>query len=215
MDYSSQKQFFEAAYATGTDIWTHIPNKLKALEHIRALPKDSFVLDLGSGRGYWPFSLAELGYKVIGIDYAKKIVDKNNSEVKFRGLQGRIRFMEADALDIPFEDASFDAVTDFGLLQHLYPEDWKQYAGELARVLKPGGVLLIVALSRETRSYLNWMPHVSPDGRFERDGVFYQFFTKEEVSGLFANGFETVSQTIEHTGDDDVYFVTSVFRKKA
>ena len=214
MNYASQKKFFESAYATGTDTWTHIPNKLSALEHVRALPKDSLILDVGSGRGLWPFSLAELGYKVIGIDYAKSVVEKNNSEVKFRGLAGRIRFMEADALDIPFEDASFDAVTDFGLLQHLDPSDWHTYVTELSRVLKPGGLLMLVALSRETKVFLNWTPHVSPEGKFERDGVTYYFFTKEEVRDIFSAQFDTVSQSLEHVEQDATYFVTSIFKKK-
>jgi GT2 family glycosyltransferase/SAM-dependent methyltransferase len=53
----------------------------------------------------------------------------------------RIRFVQGDATDLPFEDESFDAVTMFDLLEHV-PDDAKAVA-EALRVLRPGGFVLV------------------------------------------------------------------------
>lgn len=50
----------------------------------------------------------------------------------------RLHLLAADAQQLPFPDGSFDAVFNYGIIHHL--EDWEQGIGEIARVLKPGGV---------------------------------------------------------------------------
>jgi len=128
MDYKEHKEYFETAYRTGSDIWTHIPAKERGKMLTKELPKGALILDVGSGRGLFAKQLVEDGYSVIGVDFESNIVKKTNEDVKNWGLEGRLRFVEGDALDIPFTDESFDGVYSFGLMENLYKEDWAQYA---------------------------------------------------------------------------------------
>lgn len=197
MDYSNQKDFFETAYRTGSDIWTDKHYHSKVFEYLKMIPGHPTVLDLGTGRGRWPFAMAEIGMQVIGIDYIPHLIEVNNSEAKAKNFQGKLRFIEGDALDIRFADESFDVVTDFGLLQHMHPEDWKQYGSEVSRVLKLGGHYLSVALSKDTPKFYDFNPADSTDGNFEKYGVFYHFFSPEDIRQVFGSDFTVIkSETI-------------------
>jgi ubiquinone/menaquinone biosynthesis C-methylase UbiE len=55
-------------------------------------------------------------------------------------LAQRLDFRVADAQELPFPDGCMDAVFNFGIIHHL--EDWRRGIGEIARVLRPGGVFL-------------------------------------------------------------------------
>ncbi len=194
MPYSKQIKYFETAYRTGTDIWTHKPYKSKALEFISLLPKEGFVLDLGSGRGYWAFLLAELSFKVIGIEYIKDLVDINNKEVKSRGLEKNMRFIYENALETNFDNESFDIITDFGLIQHIKKEDWGKYKNEVNRVLKSGGYILNISFGRETEKFMSFSPAKSIDGTFEKDGVFYNFLSEEDIFEIYGENMNVIKQ---------------------
>ena len=213
--YDEQKKYFALSYRTGTDTWTHIPFKLKGSSLTKKVPVGSMILDLGSGRGLWAFQLGEMGYKVIGIDYVKDIVDKQNEEVKNRHLEGKVAFVEGDALDIPFQDVSYDAVTDWGLMQHLASADWDAYKKEILRVLKPGGYFLMVVFSKETTLFRNFNPKISPAGDFDVEGVIHHFFTEKEIEDLFGAEFEIVENEVEFVpADAHIAYLNVLLRKK-
>lgn len=216
MNYEEQKKRFEIAYATGSDAWSRIPYELRGSNLISRLSPSSLILDIGSGRGRFAFELSHMGFRVIGIDYVSSIVNKNNDEVKSEHLEHMLRFTEGDALDIPFTDEGFDAVTDFGLLQHLSPSDWNTYSNEVSRVLKHDGFFLNVSLSRETTSFFTFSPKASNEGGFEYEGFTYHFFTQEEIRNIFGDKFEIVEQKLEHTKlhGDDVVVLVSLLKKK-
>ncbi len=192
MSYAEQKDFFETAYRTGSDIWTDKHYHSKVFEYLKDIPDKATVLDLGTGRGRWPFTMAEMGMHVIGIDYIPHLIEVNNSEAKAKHFQGKLRFIEGDALDIRFEDASFDSVTDFGLLQHMHREDWEKYESEVARVLRPGGYYICVALSKDTEKFYDFSPAESADGDFEKYGVYYHFFSPEDIAQVFGSDFKVI-----------------------
>ena len=199
MNPNAQKEYFEIAYRTGSDVWTHIPYHGPALRMLPPLPANSFILDVGVGRGLWLRKLVEDGYRVIGLDYINDVVKHGNAEIKFHHIQERARFIHGDVRDIPLADGSFDAVTDIGVLQHLDPSDWSTYAHELARVVKPGGYVLNVSLSKETPQFLGFRPKIADHSQFEKFGVSYYFFTGNEVADIFARaGFVLVDQRVEH-----------------
>ncbi len=176
------------------------------------LQPNALVLDIGSGRGLFGKHMADSGLRVIGIDFESGAVAKTNSHIKDWGLAGKLRFMEADALEIPFADASFDGATDFGLMENLFTADWSAYAEEVARVLKPGGYYLNVSLSRETPKFMDFSPKASADGDFEKYGVHYHFFTEEEMRQIFGDACEIISSEIIPT--KDAYYRETLFRKK-
>lgn len=194
MLYEQNKKYFETAYRTGSDIWTHKNYRAKVFEYISYIPKGGFVLDMGTGRGIWPFIFVDFGFKAIGVDYVGDIIKVNNQEVKFRGLAEKMRFVEGDIFDIHFADQTFDVVTDFGLVQHLNNEDFEKYSKEVVRVLKPGGHILNVSLSKNTKNFLDFSPVNSESGEFQVKGVHYYFFTDEEILDLYGGNVRVINQ---------------------
>lgn len=199
MNHDTQKNYFEIAYRTGSDVWTHIPYHTTAMHLLPTLPKDSLILDVGVGRGVWLSKMVDIGYRVIGLDYVQEIVKRGNRDIKMYNRAERARFVQGDVRDIPLADHSFDAVTDIGVLQHLDVIDWHQYVSELRRVLKTGGYVLNVSLSKETMRFMGFQPKNSFESQVEKFGVSYYFFSDNEINALFAHhGFSLIDQKIEH-----------------
>ncbi len=194
MSYENSKKYFETAYRTGSDIWTHKNYRAKVLEFLSYIPKSGELLDIGTGRGIWPFIFADEGFRVTGIDYVQNIVDASNQEVYFQKKEDKIKFIQADVFDLPFEKNSFETVTDFGLAQHLRKEDFDMYRDSVVRVLKPGGHILNVSFSKHTEHFLDFNPKDSPVNFYESEGVPYYFFTDEEVVDLYGEGIQLINQ---------------------
>ncbi|MFA6301055.1 MAG: class I SAM-dependent methyltransferase [Candidatus Paceibacterota bacterium] len=214
MDYQEHKKHFNAAYKTGTDAWTHPYTDRESLKLTEKLSPNAYILDIGSGRGFLAKHLAEMGFKVIGIDFDGDIVNKANGDIMDWKLEGRVKFVEADALSIPFPDASFDAACDFGLFETLYKNDWEKYASEVNRVLKPGGFYFNVSLSAETGHFFEFSPKGSTEKDFEKYGIHYHFFEKAEMKSVFSGKLETISQgTSLATKNDGVVLLETLFQK--
>lgn len=214
MSYLDHKKHFNIAYKTGTDTWSHPPTEKEGLKLIERLPKDALILEIGSGRGFFARHLVSLGFRVIGVDFEEEIVRKANENIKDWGMEGRLKFMEADVLDIPLVSESFDAVCDFGLLETLFKEDWEKYEKEVSRVLKPGGFYLNVSLSKETQTFFEFSP--KKDGSdFEKYDIHYHFFTKEEMRSIFKNNFSLISEeeTIPEKREKGIILLETLFQK--
>jgi ubiquinone/menaquinone biosynthesis C-methylase UbiE len=109
-----------------------------------ALPAGTRVLDVATGTGNVAVPLARSGCVVTGVDIAPNLLQQARQRAAAEGLQ--ISFDEGDAEALPYPDASFDAVvTMFGAMFAPRPE---LVAAEVARVLKPGGLLAMA----------NWNP---------------------------------------------------------
>jgi len=97
-------------------------------------PERPRVLDAGCGTGFNLIELSRRG-RAVGIDLAPEAI----AFCKERGVQA----VRASLLALPFEDASFDAVTSFDVLYHAWVTDDRAAVAEMARVVRPGGVLLV------------------------------------------------------------------------
>lgn len=93
------------------------------------------ILDAGCGTGACMEYLQEYG-RVAGIDLAAEAV----GFCQDRGLE---RLGRASIVELPFADASFDLVTSFDVMSSCDPEQADRAMGEFARVLRPGGHLLL------------------------------------------------------------------------
>ena len=96
------------------------------------------VLDLGSGiGGPARYLAANFGCQVTGVDLSPAFVDTAIYLTERCGLSSKVTFQEGDALHLPFDDASFDAV----FLQHVAMNigDRNALYAEVLRVLAPGG----------------------------------------------------------------------------
>lgn len=107
-------------------------------------PKD--ILDVATGTGDFAVQLAKLKpTKVIGIDIADVMLELGRKKIEKKGLSGTVQFIEADSENLPFADNSFDVVSSaFGVRNF---ETLEKGLGEMHRVLRPGGHVLILEAS--------------------------------------------------------------------
>jgi ubiquinone/menaquinone biosynthesis C-methylase UbiE len=170
------------------------------------------VLDVGCGTGY---SLRQYcqrhAIRGVGIDYAANMI--KTAEKLSRGeagLRGTVAFREASVLELPFAEDSFDVVTSARCLMALL--DWeKQKAAlrELQRVLRPGGILVLMegthqGLQRlnDARSQFGLAP-IAADGR---DRLLTLKFDEPQLLSFGSELFELV--TIQRFGM--YYFLTRI-----
>ncbi|GAB4518288.1 MAG: metalloregulator ArsR/SmtB family transcription factor [Phycisphaerales bacterium] len=119
------------------------------------LPHDWVIADIGSGTGNAAEHLARHVKQVICIDQSKPMLDA--AAKRLAGLDN-VRFVEGGAEKLPLKDASVDAVTCLLVLHHI--DDVDQVMREFARVIRPGGVALIVDMHEHDRDeYRQQMGH--------------------------------------------------------
>ena len=137
IDLAAVKTRQQAAWSTGnyavvgTTLQIVGENLCEALD-LRAGDR---VLDVAAGNGNATLAAARRGCEVTSTDYVASLLESGRARAQAEGHT--IQFWEADAENLPFPDASFDAVTStFGVM---FTPDQDQAASELARVCKPGG----------------------------------------------------------------------------
>ncbi len=121
----------------------------RAADEIGRQPAGSRVLDIPCGggvalRGLWPGQ----GVEYVAGDIAQTMLDRTMRVAERRGVADQVVPRIADVGDLPFEDGSFDLVVTFTGL-HCFP-DPERAVVEMARVLRPGGVLTGSALLNDT-----------------------------------------------------------------
>lgn len=106
------------------------------------------VLDCGSGTGY---TLAHLASAVPDADYVG--IDHDPGAVDYAKTRyPSVTFAVMSGLDLAFASASFDAVLSFEVLEHLPRSQQRAYVREAARVLRPGGTLVLSTPNRDVFS---------------------------------------------------------------
>lgn len=151
------------------------------------------VLDAGAGSGRAAIGvlLARPGATATGLDIYEGYwgIDDNTPErfmanARAAGVEGRAAAVRGDMRRLPFDDAAFDAVVSAYALDHLRGRDRAQAMAEAARVLEPGGQLLLLMVNPD---WLAWVAsplaiahHPRPDPGAWRDLVRQSGFTIEE-----------------------------------
>lgn len=105
------------------------------------------VLDVATGTGDVAIALARRikGATVTGIDVSAGMVGVGNQKVRRAGLDSRVRLTTGDALQMPFADGLFDALTvAYGVRNF---ENLEKGYAEMLRVLRPGGMIAVLELT--------------------------------------------------------------------
>ncbi len=95
------------------------------------------ILDIGTGTGFLSIMLAEMGYRVVGLDLSEEMIGRARKKARNRGVE--VEFKPGDAENLPFGTGSFDAIVNRAVFWTL--PDPKKALFEWRRVLKPGGRL--------------------------------------------------------------------------
>ncbi len=142
---SHRYDFLNQLLSLGIDkIW-----RRKAIGVLRPLHPQQ-ILDVATGTGEFALQALELNpQKIVGIDIAEGMLDIGRKKIKARNLGSRIELIQGDSENLPFEENKFDAVTvAFGVRNF---ENLKRGLQEIFRVLKPGGMVVVLEFSKPAK----------------------------------------------------------------
>jgi len=185
VDLAAVKTRQQAAWSTGnyavvgTTLQIVGENLCEALD----LRAGNRVLDVAAGNGNATLAAARRWCEVTSTDYVSSLLHSGRARAQAEGHM--IQFQEADAENLPFPDASFDAVmSTFGVM---FTPNQDKAASELARVCKPGGRIGLA----------NWTPESFIGQLFKTIGKYVPpapgvkspalWGTKARLEELFAN----------------------------
>jgi 2-polyprenyl-3-methyl-5-hydroxy-6-metoxy-1,4-benzoquinol methylase len=179
------EQFFEQAY---DDIVRGIGQQA-----------GSHALDIGCGICANSIRLARRGYFVSAADYSEPILLEARENVSRNQLSDRISIGREDILNLSFPTDHFDLVLCWGVLMHI--PDAERAIGELTRVTKPGGVLVLEEINQYAPEA--WMMRTvwtskraitikktssghEQTSRFERETLFWRHVNRRWLVAQFA-----------------------------
>ena len=186
---ASKHTLFRIFYRVGFTPWDGHPiaenlqDMVEGTSDQPPLPAGS-ALDLGCGTGDSSIYLAQHGWKVTGVDFVPKALDKARAKAGAAGLS--INFVNADVTHLSQAGigADFPLIVDNGCLHNMSDNDRDAYVREVSAVAAPDARLLIVAFL--------------PGGRFGVRGV-----EPAEMERRFASGWTLLSTGQERELDQE------------
>lgn len=156
-------------------------------------PPPARVIDVGGAAGAYSFWLADLGYEVHLVDGTPRLVEEARRRNASRATP-LASLAVGDARALPQERASADAVLVMGPLYHLTePRDRLAAIAEAHRVLVPGGVVAVAAISRYASALAGLVHKLTRDARFieirNRDLETGQHFNDTERLDFFTTSY--------------------------
>lgn len=136
-----RRQFSTAASAYLTSAIHASGADLALLPEICGLTGAEEVLDVATATGHTALALAPYARRVVGVDLTPEMLAIAREQAERRGMDN-VTFLTADAEALPFPDERFDVVT-CRIAAHHFP-DVERFYREAARVLRPGGRLVVV-----------------------------------------------------------------------
>lgn len=172
-----------------------------------SLPQKAKVLDVGCGPGTFSKYLFEKGLKVQGIDLSSAMLRIAKKKIP------QITFHLMDMRKLCFKRESFDGMLAAYSLIHIPSEDIPKTMLGFYKILRPGGVILIIAQKGEP-------DRIVEEPLKESEKIFINFFSQKRLSDYILNaGFQIVlikEQSIQDSGSlsDKVIFVISIKPEK-
>jgi SAM-dependent methyltransferase len=112
--------------------------------------RDRDVLEIGLGQGADSEQLIRRGARWSGLDLTQESVDRVSTRLRIRALP-YAALKQGSALEIPYDDDSFDIVFSHGVLHHI--PNIRLAQEEIHRVLRPGGLLVAMLYARRSLNY--------------------------------------------------------------
>lgn len=165
------------------------------------------VLDIATGTGDLAINLAQTGAsEIVGLDLSEGMLAVGRKKIEQKNLSEKIKMVQGDSEALPFEENSFDAITvAFGVRNF---EDLEKGLEEILRVLKPGGVFVILETSVPTRfpfkqGYHFYTKNLLPliGKLFSKDRDAYSYLS--ESAAAFPYG-EELNNILRKIGFNDV-----------
>ena len=158
------------------------------------------ILDIATGTGDLAIMMAELKpEKIVGLDISSGMLEVGTQKIASENLSNLIEMVLGDSEKIPFEDASFDAITvSFGVRNF---ENLEKGLKEIFRVLKPGGIFVVLETAVPTKTpfkqgYQLHSKFVLPliGKLFSKDKTAYAYLSKSANAFPFGAAFNNILQ---------------------
>lgn len=185
----------------------------KVVAIVKATNPDS-ILDIATGTGDLAIQLADSkANRIVGLDISEGMLSVGRKKVAAKNLQDRIEMVQADSEALPFEENTFDAITvAFGVRNF---EDLEKGLSEIYRVLKPGGIFMVLETSVPTKVpfkqgyklYSNFLlPLIGK--MFSKDREAYSYLSKSAASFPYGEAFNNILKKIGfiHVNDEPQTF---------
>ncbi|MFN4198126.1 MAG: bifunctional demethylmenaquinone methyltransferase/2-methoxy-6-polyprenyl-1,4-benzoquinol methylase UbiE [Flavobacterium sp.] len=172
------------------------------------------ILDIATGTGDLAIMMATLNpEKIIGLDISAGMLDVGRQKISKQSLSEKIEMVLGDSENIPYENDSFDAITvAFGIRNF---ESLEKGLSEILRVLKPGGIFVILETSVPEKfpfkqGYHLYTGYIMPFiGRlFSKDKSAYSYLSESAHHFPFGQALNNI---LQKTGFKEVKHMPQTF----
>lgn len=169
--------------------------------------KPNTILDIATGTGDLAILLSKTdATQITGLDLSAGMLEVGKQKIKALNLDNRIEMVQGDSENLPFADNTFDAITvGFGIRNF---EDLEKGLSEILRVLKPGGIFVILETSVPTKfpfkqGYFFYTQNVMPfmGKMFSKDQKAYKYLSDSAKNFPFG---EVLNNILRKVGFKDV-----------
>ncbi len=178
----------------GTDVsW-----RKKVVQTVASTNPDT-ILDIATGTGDLAIQMAEQtgASEIIGLDLSEGMLREGRKKITKKSLDQKIEMVQGDSEDLPFENDHFDAITvAFGVRNF---ENLEKGLSEIQRVLKPGGIFVVLETSVPTKfpfkqGYQFYSNAILPlIGKvFSKDKDAYSYLSKSAANFPYGAAFNNI-----------------------
>ncbi len=176
------KQFYELTYR-----YFRAPWDTGAREELVSLVKGGHIqpcraIDLGCGTGTNAIYLAQHGFNVTGVDYAKAAIDIARAHARDAGVQ--VDFMVDDLTNLRHATGTFDFLLDYGALDDLRPRQREPYLRSVVSLTHAGSQYLLWGFEYPMRWWERFVPFFDvPFSPGEIEERFGPYFDIQKIAG--------------------------------